>query len=271
MKWAMVCSVDDPALLPQLEEFGIWLCESLAKEASELGLTHQFDPRPEIVLHSNPLDHNDFIAAYEKISNNYPGVMVIFQILPSQKSCVYTWMKELTDKTGKIRQGIVLENALSKFGDHDLNEVLVKVLHWISRCLSQIISNNVSCSQHNLRVGPSKETTMPPGQILKMNGVESVVHSIIHSYETVDKEWPLSSVKVSGFPAFYNQYQLASIFYSFNVASVHFEDNFAIVCFVNKFHAAQAVMLFDNLRIDAEHLLRVTPLHQQIKEQIYVI
>lgn len=66
--------------------------------------------------------------------------MLIFQILPSQNSVVYEWMKQLSGHIGKIRQGIVLENALSKFANHDLHEVLTNILHWISRSIASIIS-----------------------------------------------------------------------------------------------------------------------------------
>uniref|UniRef100_A0A0N5A8W1 RRM domain-containing protein n=1 Tax=Syphacia muris TaxID=451379 RepID=A0A0N5A8W1_9BILA len=150
--------------------------------------------------------------------------MVIFQILPSHKSCVYGWMKQLPYEIGRIRQGISVENALTMFDGLNLQEVI------------------------------------------RMSGVENVENLIL-----VDNEWALSTVKVVGYPNNYNQYQLAAIFYNFHIVHIHFEGDSAVVSFINKFHAAQAVMTFDGFKLDSNHVLSVTPLSDIVKEQVNLV
>ena len=86
----------------------------------------------------------------------------------------------------------------------------------------------------------------------------------------MDVEWPLAAVKVSGFPSTMNQYQLAAIFYNFNVNSVHLEGDGAVICFANKFHAVQAALMFDGVQLDSEHILKLTPIHDVLKEQFNI-
>ncbi|VDK31332.1 unnamed protein product [Anisakis simplex] len=61
------------------------------------------------------------------------------QILPEKDSKEYQWMRSVTERYGLIRQGIILENALTKFEHSDLSTVIENVLKWISRRLHEIV------------------------------------------------------------------------------------------------------------------------------------
>lgn len=74
--------------------------------------------------------------------SEYARVLLVIHILPERNSPEYEWMKTLADRYGLIRQGVLVENAVSHFANLDRNMIVENILKWISRRLHEIVSCN---------------------------------------------------------------------------------------------------------------------------------
>uniref|UniRef100_A0A914RBC1 Uncharacterized protein n=1 Tax=Parascaris equorum TaxID=6256 RepID=A0A914RBC1_PAREQ len=86
--------------------------------------------------------HYTFDLVLMKCENisEYTRVLLVIHILPRRSSPEYEWMKTLTDRYGLIRQGVLMENAISHFANLDKNMIAENILKWISRRLHEVTS-----------------------------------------------------------------------------------------------------------------------------------
>lgn len=66
--------------------------------------------------------------------------MVVFHILPTPNSVEYKLMKELADNYDLIRQGVLLNRAITYFEECNIEEVLGNMLQWFNRCISRLVA-----------------------------------------------------------------------------------------------------------------------------------
>jgi hypothetical protein len=78
-------------------------------------------------------------TVYEELCHSYPSVSFILHILPRKGSPEFEKMKTLTCRLAIIGQGVLLENALSKFAGADEAAVFQNVNQYIARRFSQIV------------------------------------------------------------------------------------------------------------------------------------
>lgn len=76
---------------------------------------------------------------YEGLCQEYPSVSFVLHILPRKGSPEFDKMKALTCRLSLIGQGVLLENALSKFSGTDEAAVFHNVNQYIARRFSQIV------------------------------------------------------------------------------------------------------------------------------------
>uniref|UniRef100_A0A9J2Q1X8 RRM domain-containing protein n=1 Tax=Ascaris lumbricoides TaxID=6252 RepID=A0A9J2Q1X8_ASCLU len=265
IRWAMIDSVADKELLPQLTEFGKWLVNILETEGAKKGAHYTFDREPQVVLHVKPGCHDDVDQAYKSILYEYARVLLVIHILPGRNSPEYEWMKTLADRYGLIRQGVLVENAVSHFANLDRNMIVENILKWISRRLHEIVSCNGVHSPFTLLVGEgsSVQTTN-----LSMDGVELAVQKVLRERVPVNEKVSISSVRVEGFPSVMNRYQLATVFADFIIKSVEMIEDYAIIEFATKFQAAQAAIMYNGHNVDSKHQLSVVPIHPEVLRHI---
>ncbi len=103
-------------------------------------------------------------------------------------------MKSLAQRYALIRQGVLHENAKSRFAGLSLDVVLGNIVQWIARRLAQLTSSRIPyaiLSMHermgssmergfDLRVG-NGDTVLPTGHV-QLSAVEILVQSVIHHH-----------------------------------------------------------------------------------------
>uniref|UniRef100_A0A915C2Q9 Uncharacterized protein n=1 Tax=Parascaris univalens TaxID=6257 RepID=A0A915C2Q9_PARUN len=265
IRWAMVDSVADKKLLPQLTEFGKWLMDILETEGAKKGAHYTFDREPQVVLHVRPDCLVDVDRAYKRIIYEYTRVLLVIHILPRRSSPEYEWMKTLTDRYGLIRQGVLMENAISHFANLDKNMIAENILKWISRRLHEVTSCDGVRSPLTLIVGDGSSVQSTN---LSMDGVELAVQRVLRKRVPVNEKVSKSSVRVEGFPSAMNRFQLATVFADFIIRSVEMIEDYAIIEFATKFQAAQAAIIYNGYNVDSKHQLSVVPLHPEVLSHI---
>ncbi|VIO90937.1 Uncharacterized protein BM_BM6334 [Brugia malayi] len=280
--WALICSVPDKNSIPSLREFTLWLTRILQEKAVQYGCSHRFDKEPKAVYYTTPGNEKEVRTTYSIVHSDHPEVIVVFHILPAPNSNEYKLMKELADEYDLIRQGILLENAMTYFEECDIKEVLGNMLQWFNRRISQLVAlEKKACTKFSLQIGErGKHATniisFPMSNVTA--AVEKVLHGKDHDISqnvngTCVIFWKLFSVKASvevfGYPASFNEFEIANIFNNFRVIKVvkNLNDG-AVVEFVNEFHAVQAAVEYDRSWIDSVHLLAVTPIHPEIIKEV---
>ncbi|VDN40621.1 unnamed protein product [Gongylonema pulchrum] len=270
--WVLVCSVPDKTIVPELRDFAIWLTGVLQEQAASHGFTHYFDEEPKRVLYTTPGNEVEVRCAYSTIHRELPGVMVVFHILPEPDSLEYKLMKELAAKYDLIRQGILLTNAVSRFAGCRMRDVVGNILQWFSRCLSRLIlASDLYPAKFTMKVGngPRGITIIPPGSADATYAVNKVLHG--KDDEKIRCSNAVSLVHVYGFPNNYSKEQLVKLFGKLRITNVTMNmDPGAVVEFANKFHAAQAVLQYNQMRIGPFFRLSVLPLHPELKENVAV-
>ncbi|KAK6101126.1 hypothetical protein QQG55_3395 [Brugia pahangi] len=258
--WALICSVPDKNSIPSLREFTLWLTRILQEKAVQYGCSHRFDKEPKAVYYTTPGNEKEVRTTYSIVHSDHPEVIVVFHILPAPNSNEYKLMKELADEYDLIRQGILLENAMTYFEECDIKEVLGNMLQWFNRRISQLVAlEKKACTKFSLQIGErGKHAT----NIISfpMSNVTAAVEKVLHVK---------ASVEVFGYPASFNEFEIANIFNNFRVIKVvkNLNDG-AVVEFVNEFHAVQAAVEYDRSWIDSVHLLVVTPIHPEIIKEV---
>lgn len=107
--------------------------QSLLFQGAKLGL---LSIRPPFCLGSLKA----FTTLLVYLISDFPEVIVVFHILPEPNSLEYKLMKELADEYDLIRQGVLLEKAITRFEGCDMKEVLGNILQWFSRRISRFIA-----------------------------------------------------------------------------------------------------------------------------------
>ncbi|GMR54101.1 hypothetical protein PMAYCL1PPCAC_24296, partial [Pristionchus mayeri] len=269
MKWAIVASIPDLAVLPSIQSFGSWLAGELTKEGRKIGTQLILEDSPSIVLNVLPGDIGGNCSAYEKIHNEMPGVQLVVHVLPHENSEEYNWMKSLSSRYGMIRQGILLENALTHFESTEKTEVLRNIIQWIARRSAELARGKAGLEKpFDLRVGPDDSIVKPSKGMVNDAMVKSVVNGVLHGCDAVDAD---SCVRVSKLPMGIGEYAVASIFRDLSVCGVSIHSDEAVVTLKNKFHAHQAASLYNNFQLDRYHAIEVVPLSQSVNEQIKAV
>ncbi|MFH4976757.1 hypothetical protein AB6A40_003466 [Gnathostoma spinigerum] len=180
--WGIIASVErrDDEMKRQLRGFGEWLLCQLEEESARNYFSYHFSPHPIDILLVRPGDFQECSHAYSLFSTKYPNVLLLLHILPNENAPEYEWMKVLSKEYCIVRQGILVENALSHFEAFDVTSVLRNIISWLSRRLSQIYSNRDKECRYTLRVGPGK-STVPPSN--SAQNVSQAVHSVLHDYK----------------------------------------------------------------------------------------
>uniref|UniRef100_A0A1I7Y7J6 RRM domain-containing protein n=1 Tax=Steinernema glaseri TaxID=37863 RepID=A0A1I7Y7J6_9BILA len=270
MRWALICSIKEDEPTDTFEEFSMWLTKQMAEQSRKIGLHHSFAPKPEVVLRSRINNQNDNAMNYREIHDLYPGVLLVVHILPGENSQEYTWMKEYTQKYGLIRQGIQRENAEKRFEGANLDIVLGNINQWVARRLYQLVSPPEKNDPFRMHVDFNPSSPRCPQVSHHRTEVSNVVNSVLH-YDPVPPETNLSNIfshadavcEVTGFPAEFNEFQLAALFHLYKVKSVVMGvSGTAVVEFFNKFHAVQAAIEHHAKKLDNSHKLSVVPIHQ---------
>ncbi|GMT02667.1 hypothetical protein PENTCL1PPCAC_24841, partial [Pristionchus entomophagus] len=265
MKWAIVASISDLALLPSVKSFGTWLAAEVTKEASKIGTQLILESSPSLVLNVPPADLEGNCVAYERIHKETPGAQLVVHILPHQSSDEYEWMKALASRYGLIRQGVLLENALSHFQSTEKLQVLRNIIQWISRRSAELARGKAGHEKpFDLRVGTDDVVVKPAKGMVDETILKAVVAGVLHGTDGGDGE---SSVHVSGLPMGTGEYEVARIFRDLTVRSVGINAREAVVNLKNKFHAHQA-SLYNNHQMDRYHILQVVPLSDSVIRQI---
>lgn len=72
---------------------------------------------------------------------------MVIHILPEKESDEYEWMKSLAARFSLVRQGILVHNAINRFDNADLDEVLRWLIHFshlfyndVQECVSMDLS-----------------------------------------------------------------------------------------------------------------------------------
>uniref|UniRef100_A0A0R3RHJ5 RRM domain-containing protein n=1 Tax=Elaeophora elaphi TaxID=1147741 RepID=A0A0R3RHJ5_9BILA len=265
-------------------EFTVWLTSTLQERAIQYGCSHRFDKEPKVMFHTTPGNEEEVRMVYSTIHSDHPEVMVVFHILPAPNSIEYKLMKELTEEYDLIRQGVLLEKAITYFEGCDVKEVLGNMLQWFNRRFSQLVAlEKKTVTKFSLRIGEGgKHTTNVIS--FPMNNINTAVQKVLHGKDDdVSKNiningirfifWMIISAKASihvfGYPSSFNEFEIANIFNHFRVAQVvkNLTDG-AIVEFVNEIHAAQAAIEYDQSWIDSIHSLTVTPIHPEVIKEV---
>ncbi|KAM3724618.1 Protein pid-3 [Dirofilaria immitis] len=268
--WALICSVSDKNSIPQLLEFTLWLTSSLQDKAVQYGCRHRFDKEPKIVFHIIPGNEAKIRKAYNTIHRDHPEVIIVFHILPAPNSTEYKLMKELSDKYDLIRQGVLLEKAISYFEACNIEEVLGNILQWFSRCTSRFVALEKKAStKFSLQIGEKGEHSTNIVSF-SMNNVTAAVLRVLHDKNEVPQNVNVKAmVEVSGYPSNFNEFEIANIFNSFRVIKVTKSlINGATVEFMNEIHAAQAAVEYDQKWIDSKHSLSVIPIHPEVMKEV---
>ncbi|VDM37245.1 unnamed protein product [Toxocara canis] len=208
------------------------------------------------------------LAAADQLIQYHAKVLLVVHILPERDANEYQWMKSFCERYGLIRQGILLQNALSRFAGADWEVIVENVLRWIMRRLHEIVvATHREQSSLTLRIGPE---TIPQKYDLKMNGVEKAIQQVLSERVPVERKVSVSTVRIEGFPSTMNQFQLATVFADFIVKSVELSETHdcAMIEFATKFQAAQAAMLFNGCNVDSMHKLSVVPVHPEVLNHI---
>uniref|UniRef100_A0A1I8EAB7 RRM domain-containing protein n=1 Tax=Wuchereria bancrofti TaxID=6293 RepID=A0A1I8EAB7_WUCBA len=269
--WALICSVPNKNSIPSLREFTLWLTKTLQEKAVQYGCSHRFDKEPKAVYYTTPGNEEEVRTTYSIVHSDHPEVIVVFHILPAPNSNEYKLMKELADEYDLIRQGILLENAMTYFEECNIKEVLGNMLQWFNRRISQLVAlEKKACTKFSLQIGEGgKHAT----NIISfpMSNVTAAVEKVLHGKddEVSQNVNVKASVEVFGYPISFNEFEIANIFNNFRVIKVvkSLNDG-AVVEFVNEFHAVQAAVEYDRSWIDSVHLLAVTPIHPEIIKEV---
>ncbi|KAK0424236.1 hypothetical protein QR680_008565 [Steinernema hermaphroditum] len=271
MRWALICSIKEDEATEKFEEFSVWLTQKMAEQSRQIGLCHKFAPKPDVVLRSRVNNQNDNAMNYREIHDLYPGVLLVVHILPGENSNEYVWMREYTQKYGLIRQGIQRENAEKRFEGANLDLVLGNINQWVARRLYQLVSPTDKNDPFKMQVGFNVNNPRASGerqfQQHRPQDLTSVANNVLH----YDPESSINNIfshadavcEVTGFPADFNEFQLAALFHLYTVKSVIMGGSgTAVVEFFNKFHAVQAAIEHHAKKIDHTHKLSVVPIHQ---------
>lgn len=108
-------------------------------QARKYNLSNEFKPSAQFVLHCKPNHSESIYEIYEKINQEHSDVLYVIHILPKKNSLEFKLFKDITINYAIIAQGILIETALSKFENYDLETILKNMNQYISRRLSQII------------------------------------------------------------------------------------------------------------------------------------
>ncbi|EFO23414.1 hypothetical protein LOAG_05076 [Loa loa] len=269
--WALICSVPDDNFIPSLREFTLWLTRTLQEKAVQYGCSHRFDKEPKAVYRTSPGSEEEVRTIYSTVHRDHPEVIVVFHILPAPNSIEYKLMKELADEYDLIRQGVLLEKAITYFEECNINEVLGNMLQWFNRCISRLVALEKNArTKFSLRIGEEgKHTTNIVS--FPMSNVTAAVRKVLHGKddEISQNINAKASVEVFGYPTSFNEFEIASIFNNFRVVRVvkSLIDG-AVVEFVNEIHAVQAGIEYDRSWIDSVHSLTVTPIHPEVMKEV---
>ncbi|GMT28942.1 hypothetical protein PFISCL1PPCAC_20239, partial [Pristionchus fissidentatus] len=268
MKWAIVASISDLALLPNIKSFGSWLAGEITSEARKLGTQLTLDTTPSLVATVLPSDLGGNCSAYEKIHKETPSVQLVVHILPHESSEEYNWMKSLAARYGLVRQGILLDNALTHFDNTDKLQVLRNIIQWIARRSAELARGKAGHEKpFDLRVGLDDSLVKLAKGMVNEAIVKSAVNGVLHGTDTGDSE---SSVRVAGLPHGMGEYAVAGIFRDLSVCAVSMQADEAIVTLKNKFHAHQAATLYNDFKVDRYHSIVVSPISDSVKNQLKI-
>ncbi|VDK84967.1 unnamed protein product [Litomosoides sigmodontis] len=270
--WALICSVPDKDSICALRKFTIWLTSTLQEKAVHYGCSHRFDKEPKVIFYTTPGNEEEVRMVYCAIHRDHPEVIVVFHILPTPNSVEYKLMKELTDEYDLIRQGVLLEKAITCFEGCDVKEVLGNMLQWFNRRISRLVAlEKKALAKFSLQVGEGgKHAT---NVSFTMSNISTTVQKILHGkdddiLQNVNVNVK-ASVEVSGYPSTFNEFEIANIFNNFRVIQVLKSlINGSIVEFINEVHAAQAAIECDRRWIDSIHSLTVTPIHPEVIKEV---
>ncbi|VDN06734.1 unnamed protein product [Thelazia callipaeda] len=273
--WVLVCSVPNEDIIPNLRynlrSFAIWLTKLLQQKAVEYGCTHRFDKQPKAIFYTTPGNEVEVRKTYSAIHQDYPEVMVVIHILPVPNSLEYRLMKELADKYDLIRQGILLENAINQFEEGNMENVIGNILQWFNRCMSRFVAlEEKNRSNFTLLLG-QEDHCINLTSFAMTNVIESVQKVLHGKDDTVFNNSNMKSVvEVYGYPLCFNEFDIANIFKHYRIVKVVKNANKAMVQFVNEIHAVQAILEYNEIFIDSEHILSVLPTHPTINEQVKI-
>jgi hypothetical protein len=128
----------------RFREFGKWFTTNVRKYGIQINQLYNFTQEPFYVNRLEPCqkgsnETSSMDTMYENISKKYPNVSFVIHILPHKNSVEFEKMKQLTCRFSLIGQGILLENALSRFSGAEEASVFNNVNQYIARRFAQIV------------------------------------------------------------------------------------------------------------------------------------
>lgn len=125
-------------------DFGKWFTTNVHKYGIKLNQLYNFADEPVFLdqLESCSKSENgtkSLELMYKRICREYPSVAFVLHILPHKNSIEFEKMKQLTCLYQLIGQGILVENARSKFAGADELAVFNNVNQYIARRFAQIV------------------------------------------------------------------------------------------------------------------------------------
>ncbi|CAD6184917.1 unnamed protein product [Caenorhabditis auriculariae] len=266
IEWAMICTINDrdDLAVKNLQDFSGWFMENLKREAVQIGVALNYEPLPVMITYSTPNNINSCHEAYKNVLKYHPEVTFVVHVLPGQGSNEHVWMKGLAERYGLIRQGVLYENTITRFGGLEISGVFRNMVQWITRSgLHLVRPGPTMCS---IRVGGGKEPTVKQ---LKFNhgDIQEAVNAGLHSSKSPQNN--ISNILVSGYPSMHNQFGVAQLLTPFRVIGViQRSDGTAIVEMENVFHAIQAAKTLNGKILDRNHTLKVEPLNELTREKL---
>ncbi|VBB31040.1 unnamed protein product [Acanthocheilonema viteae] len=271
--WALICSVPDRNSVPSLQIFTLWLTSTLQEKAIQYGCSRRFDKDPKVVFYTTPGSEEEVRTVYGIIHRDHPEVIVVFHILPVPNSIEYKLMKELADEYDLIRQGVLLEKAITYFKECDIKEVLGNMLQWFNRRISRLVAlENKALTKFSLQIGEGGNYTTNMISF-SMNNINTTVQKVLHGKDDdISQDTNVkATVEVFGYPSNFNEFEIANVFNNFRVVQVMKSlINGAKVEFINEIHAAQAAIEYNRKWIDSVHSLTVTPIHPEVLKGVKI-
>lgn len=90
-------------------------------------------------MQCKPDDAESIYATYERVYREYSDVFYVLHILPKKDSLEFKLFKDITINYAIIGQGVLIDRALTKFADLDLDDICKNMNQYISRRLSQTV------------------------------------------------------------------------------------------------------------------------------------
>ncbi|KAI6178384.1 hypothetical protein M3Y98_00494800 [Aphelenchoides besseyi] len=232
INWGIICPVTvDEETLPKLRDFGKWFTQKVHDYGIKHNQLYNFFDEPVCMIQLKGTEEEaaeSLDETYESLSKEHPNISFVLHILPHKHSREFDKLKEITNRLALIGQGVLLDNALSKFGGADESAVFHNINQYIARRFAQIV--DIKHDQRKIYIVvkhsalPVKERNAPS---YHMEDIHSTVTTVLHSEQVIRMAQTQHEAKcfrqtaiVCGLPEHYTRYQVAEIFAPQPVASV---------------------------------------------------